>query len=263
MNIRLWWVAGAFRHPWGITNHSYKPSEVSTIIDTQNKFILITLQLPNVKITFKDSYRIFPVSLPELCQVFGVKGKTNQYKLAYNDLNLLSQVKLESLTPGETNPLLREFVEYSKQDAKALYDALVKAQEQFMSTHNVDITSILSITSLALKIFRTNYLETPIPILKTNQDNFIRKSYFGGATDYYLACVKGAHYYDVNSLYPFAMTKDMPVIPLKHHLNLSERSIKLNGFFGFCLAEIFCPDSIERPVLPYRFKGKTIFPRGR
>ena len=34
---------------------------------------------------------------------------------------------------------------------------------------------------------------------------FVRKSYFGGATDYYRGHGYNLKYYDVNSLYPFAM----------------------------------------------------------
>jgi len=43
----------------------------------------------------------------------------------------------------------------------------------------VDITSVVSISSLAMKIFRINYLEVDIPILNHNEDNFIRKGYYG------------------------------------------------------------------------------------
>ncbi len=36
----------------------------------------------------------------------------------------------------------------------------------------------------------------------------------------------------------------------------------LENFFGFCLAEITTPKNILKPLLPYKFKGKTIFPTG-
>ena len=36
-------------------------------------------------------------------------------------------------------------------------------------------------------------------------DRFIRGSYYGGAVDYYKAYGENLHYYDVNSLYPYAM----------------------------------------------------------
>jgi hypothetical protein len=59
----------------GLSN-SLKPDEVSCLIDSHNKFIQITLELKNLKIVFKDSYRIFQVSLNDLCDILSVRGKT-------------------------------------------------------------------------------------------------------------------------------------------------------------------------------------------
>jgi hypothetical protein len=46
-------------------------TEISSLIDHHNKFILIKYK----NIVFKDSYRIFTVSLNDLCNNFGVQGK--------------------------------------------------------------------------------------------------------------------------------------------------------------------------------------------
>lgn len=40
-------------------------------------------------------------------------------------------------------------------------------------------------------------------------------------------------------------------------------NVNLDDFFGFCLAEIHCPDNIDNPMLPLRYNNKTIFPRGK
>jgi hypothetical protein len=69
---------------------------------------------------------------------------------------------------------------------------------------NIDITSIVSTSSLSFKIFRTKFLKVDIPILKGSVDKFIRRGYFGGGTDYYKAYGENLHYYDVNSLYPYS-----------------------------------------------------------
>ena len=58
------------------------------------------------------------------------------------------------------------------------------------------------------KIFRQKFLDTDIPIMKGSEDKFVRKAYFGGATDYYKAYGTDLKYYDVNSLYPFAMFRN-------------------------------------------------------
>jgi len=57
------------------------PDKVSAIIDDKNKFIQISWNIgvnENI-INFKDSYRILPVSLAELCNIFGVVGKISKY----------------------------------------------------------------------------------------------------------------------------------------------------------------------------------------
>ena len=76
---------------------------MSTIIDNQNRFIQIVWTgtygyhlnhlkpLGKFKITFKDSFRIFPISLNELCKQFEVKGKLSEYKAIYNDLKIFNK----------------------------------------------------------------------------------------------------------------------------------------------------------------------------
>ena len=161
--------------------------------------------------------------------------------------------------------ILNEFLEYSKQDSFALYNALNKAKFFYLEKYFIDICTILSASSLSLKIFRTNYLDINIPILKNNVDHFIRKSYLGGggATDYYKAHGKDLYYYDVNSLYPQAMLKPMPLNLIKTYKNMISFSLKdFNKFFGFIKCRVTTPKNILKPILPFKYEGKTIFPIG-
>lgn len=96
------------------------------------------------------------------------------------------------------------------QDSIVLYDSIRSAAIKYHLTYKIDISSVLSTSSLSMKIFRTNFLDKDIPVLKRSQDNYIRKSYIGGAIDHYKLYGKNLYYYDVNSLYPFAMLKPMP-----------------------------------------------------
>lgn len=156
--------------------------------------------------------------------------------------------------------MLNKFIEYSLQDSKALFNALDRAQTIYSTTHSVDITSILSTSTLSLKIFRQNFLDVEIPILKRSVDSFVRKGYFGGATDYYRAHGKNLHYYDVNSLYPFAMLNPMPLEMINHYKDMS--NVNFDSFFGFCLCKIKTPKDIAIPLLPYKVGYKTTFPKG-
>ena len=203
-----------------------------------------------MKINWKDSYRIYPVSLDDLCKTFNAEGKLSKYDIKFNDLDLFNNLEL-----------LEKFKEYSLQDSVCLLNALINAQDLYFKDHNVDPASILSNSTLSLKIFRSKYLKVDIPILKGWTDSFIRKGYFGGATDYYKAYGENINYYDVNSLYPNAMKRSMPYELINDYIDMS--NIKLDDFFGFCLAEIETPKDILRPLLPYKYQGKTIFPRGK
>jgi hypothetical protein len=61
---------------------------------------------------------------------------------------------------------------YALQDSIALFKALKVAQNIYLKDYNVNITSILSTSSLSLKIFRLNFLKYNIYnlylTLKTN-----------------------------------------------------------------------------------------------
>jgi hypothetical protein len=228
----------------------YDIDKVSTIIDDKNKFIKISLKLDkDTIITWKDSYRIFPVSLDDLCKVFNVSGKTSKYDNRFNNINIFKNLDL-----------LEVFKEYSLQDALALYKALDMAQTLYSTKYSVDITTVLSNSTLSLKIFRQTFLNENIPIMKGVDDDFIRKAYYGGATDYYKAYATDLNYYDVNSLYPNAMLKDIPHEIINKYNDMS--NVKLEDFFGFCLAEVTTPKFIKMPLLPYKYKGRTIFPTG-
>jgi len=233
-----------------LLNH-FDPDKVETIIDDSNKLITITFKSEQGNFIFKDSLRIFPMSLTNLCKTFGVEGKSGKYIKPFNSLDLFNDSSLFKL-----------FLDYGMQDSIALYNALVNAQAKIFNDFKLDIVSkiIVSTSSLAFNVFRSKFQKVEIPILNNAQDSFIRRGYYGGATYYYKKYVKNAKYYDVNSLYPFAMLNDMPGRVIKYHANL--RKFSLQDFFGFALAEVTIP-KILVPLLPYKSEnGNTIFPTG-
>jgi hypothetical protein len=230
-------------------NQHYNPQQITAMLDETNTFISIT-NLTQL-IEWKDSLRLFPCSLDKLCKNFGVEGKSTPYNNKFNNINLF-----------DNSELLELFKEYSKQDAKALYDALRTAQSLYWDELKIDIESVYSTATLSLKIFRTNFQDKNIFILPQNIDSFIRKGYYGGATDVYQCYAQNVYYYDVNSLYPNAMLNPMPHTALNKGkiINLSNRT--LDSFFGFAEAQIFCPHNMVKPVLPFHKDGKTIYPVG-
>lgn len=223
----------------------YNKEFIKPIIDQHNSFVSLSIKLDHLEIRFLDSMRIFPCSLNELTKTFKVEGKINSYKAEYNELSLFNN-----------KDLLNEWIRYAKQDSISLFNALLKAQKFYIDNYKIDLTSIVSISSLSFKIFRQDFLDTKILILNKIQDLFIRKSYIGGSTDFYRKYFKKGYHFDVNSLYPFAMLKPMPFKILNFHSDLSNHS--LVNLFGFFKAEIITPKNLIYPLLPYKSEGLTI-----
>lgn len=150
---------------------------------------------------FRDSLNLLPGALRDLakslCPALGPKGSLN-----YNDVS-------------ESNLLINKqiYLDYMKQDILLLGGVMQKAQEIYWNLYNVDIETKITLSSLALTIFRMKYYDDklfPIHIPNQNEDQFIRKGYYGGHTDVYKPFGTDLYYYDVNSLYPFVM-KEYPM----------------------------------------------------
>jgi hypothetical protein len=107
---------------------------VSTIIDDKNKFIEISY---DHSIIWRDSYRIFPVSLEDGSNIYEKRwrfvGKLSKYRIEFNSLKLFNDPIL-----------LKEFIDYSIRDSIALYEALIIAQKIYIKDYNVNITTVHS-----------------------------------------------------------------------------------------------------------------------
>jgi DNA polymerase type B, organellar and viral len=202
---------------------------------------------------FRDSLNLLPGKLSDLaynlCPGLGPKGS-----IPYDEVTQLNLVSMK-----------KSLLDYMKQDILLLGGVMQKAQEIYWKLYKVDIESKVTLSSLALSIFRMKYYDAsnwPIHIPNKNEDCFIRRAYYGGHTDTYKPYGEDLYYYDVNSLYPFVM-KDFPMpggVPIWHG-NLEGKD--LDSIFGFIEAYVECPKTIKKPFLPYRDKNNTlIFPTG-
>src|SRR6266702_2165714 len=217
-------------------------------INDFHRFIGIDIILKDTKFVFKDSLRVFPVSLQELTKVFEVEGKLYSYNPEFNKISLFEDINL-----------LNQFVEYSKQDSICLLIALTKAQVIYIEEHKVDIATILSTSTLSFKIFRQNFLNINIPTLTNKLDSIIRLAYVGGSTDYYFKYGENLKHYDVNSLYPKAMCNPMPIEFLSEKVG---SNVNLENIFGFAEARITSPNNMEIPLLPFKIENETLHPLG-
>jgi hypothetical protein len=111
--------------------------KVNTIIDQHHKFILIEAELAENRVfKWKDSYRIFPVSLNDLCKNFEMPGKSSEYNQLFNKIDFF-------INNNENTHLFSEFKKYSIQDSVALLNCLLEAQKllRFMLCFSFYITN--------------------------------------------------------------------------------------------------------------------------
>jgi hypothetical protein len=102
-------------------------------------------------------------------------------------------------------------------------------------------------------------LEKGIPIIKDKFIyNLLKEAYYGGLVDVYKTKVENGYYYDVNSLYPYSMMKDMPVGTPR----LVSGNIDINNFFGFVHVNIKTNNYIHIPLLPVHLGKRLINANG-
>lgn len=216
----------------------------------------------NIKI--RDSYLLLPHSLRQLAIEFEVEskgyfpykfvsegtldyiGRTPSYKF-YENIDVATyQTELKDNWSTKDETLL-----YLEKDLIAQYQVLEKFAKNIYSQYQLNITSCLSLPSLASGIFRSSFYEKPvIPILTGKIYKDIRSSYVGGITEVYKPRGENLYTYDVNSLYPYAMKQDMPT-----GTPVYTTETDLDKLFGFVYTTVESPNGMYIPVLPVKLSN--------
>ncbi|CAA2953965.1 DNA polymerase-like [Olea europaea subsp. europaea] len=183
---------------------------------------------------FRDSLNLLPGKLDTLAKSLS-PGLRVKGSIPYDEVTLSNLVSMR-----------KRLLDYIKQDILLFGGVMQKAQEIYWKLYTVDIESKITLSSLALNIFRMKYYDAsnwPIHIPNKNEDTFIRCTYYGGHTDTYKPYGEDLYYYNVNSLYPFVM-KDFPMLggALVWQGNLEGKD--LDSVFSFIKAYvIFCDEN--------------------
>lgn len=139
------------------------------------------------------------------------------------------------------------------------FDKFIK---QFCRDNNIKLK--LTMPSLSLAHFRTNFLDDVYFVENKNIRDMCKASYFGGRTE----CFRRGTYtnvncYDFNSLYPSVMINEFPnpntgVETNKHSMNL------VYNYDGVCYVEGYQEDTFI-PLLPFKdeINGHLLFPKGK
>ena len=114
--------------------------------------------------------------------------------------------------------LKRETIKYCEADALSLFQIISKFGDEILQMFDFDISRSPTLPSLALGVYRSNFLkaeEYKIPTITGDTYSNLYQGYFGGHVDVYYPISdkdKKVFSYDVNSLYPSVMASNpMPI----------------------------------------------------
>lgn len=215
----------------------------SLIVSKDNR--IITMKFKGIKLL--DSLRIFPMSLSQLAKQFN--STTQKGSLDF------SKITKFNVTDDE---IKKEVLSYLEKDISSLHECMISASKLVFEKYGINITDVYSTSSFAMKHFRTSYLgQEGIPLVPKFLTEVISNAYFGAISQVYKPYGKNLYYYDINSLYPWAMTQDMPY----EYLGISYNP-KLKDIFGFARASIYVPKSLNYKPLPVRMGGILATPSG-
>jgi len=294
-------------------------------ISNENIFKEISNKAKNCKynISFRDSLLLLPAKLSLLAKTFGVANKDLfPYKFInlntttfdyegpmpslqyYNVLDLGDDVqeRLQTWRAYKARfnnknkrldqkwNLKNETILYCKNDVKILWEILDKYSKIIFENWFVDLMKSPTISSLAFKLFRSNYLQEldeqkiKIPAITGKIYDDIKKSYTGGAVDVYKPYGENIKVYDVKSLYPSVMLNNpMPVgnptyfegniLKNKDYWTNNENQENNSNNdptgqkpFGFFYVKVQAPKEMKEPILQMKRKinnlTRTIAPIG-
>lgn len=218
-----------------------------------------------------DSMRILPAPLAKLAKDWKVETQKDhfphyfflnsiQYTLNYKgSIPPYNCFEPKRTREADYDDMVQEFsnkvwsfLDLSKSyilgDVKALYQIMIKFFNTLSSKFPINPLSVLSAPSAAFKIWRTVQLPLlnkdllKVYYLSRSFDAKLRQGYCGGIVDVYRPHLIGeGYYYDVNSLYPTAMCKPMPV-DMPTFTTLTPTEFEAGSFFGYVEATVQAPD---------------------
>jgi len=216
--------------------------------------ITIKYNLPNKKgsISFIDTFNYVGFSVAKLGSIIGTNKGTQPHYIGKRK--------------SKNNKELNDFIAYNKLDCKISCDFMYFLQKGINAIGgNLKLTIASSSLDTWRRAFMVGKLTKEQHTLKDNNiKEFIHKGYYGGRTEVFTkGILKNMNYYDINSLYPSMMLKEMPN-PNSVFKPSSFSSDNIIKYMGVTECLIQSPINMKYPILPYRHKitNKLIFPTG-
>lgn len=148
---------------------------------------------------------------------------------------------------------MEKLVWYNENDCRILWRAI-----DAFETTLLELGGQLQMTlaSCAMQLFRRHYLtrtiDTADPINRSSKE-----SYFASRVEVFRRDITDAHYYDINSSFPYAMTKPVP-----GNLIATTKRLPKGDSLYTADVEIEVPEHYLTPM-PARLAGRVFFPVGR
>lgn len=191
--------------------------------------------------TFIDSYWLLREKLDTIGKWVGIDKGAKEARMTD-----------EGAKEFYTNASLRELVEYNEKDCVILFEAIYSMQETLLEMGGqLQMTQAAS----AMNLFRRKYLKRDIETSPYINDE-LRHSYYASRVEVFARYANDAHYYDINSSFPYSMTKPCPGEFLGRC-----RDFPSYGLY-FADVSVRVPDTYL-PPLPTRIGGRLFFPTGR
>ena len=217
---------------------------------------IVRLEFLAKKIVFADSFMIFQASLENVIKFLNCNTqKIKIDEIQYNDMLIFKN----------ENPT--QYYKYLMHDCIGLYECLYTFSKLICDKYHIAQLP-LTIASLALKIWRSNYLNTSIVLPDDKRDEFIRRGYFGGRVQYLGCGVETGYIYkkckilDVNSMYPYVMMDDYPIGALFYSTDFnSVVKQNLNKIpFGMYRVSYNLPDTVKHsPFISHHDNKSYVF----
>lgn len=237
-----------------------------------------------IKISFVDSLLLLNNNLDKLSKEFNVSNKKGKFPHSFvNRQNLnyignkpdisyyhpISEIDYKNINNYNWN-LKKECLSYLQSDLESLLEILNNFSTYIFINYNTQFTKALTISRLALNIFKhkfydfnnDNFKGEKIPLInKLELFNFIKNAYYGGITEVYKPFGRNLRYYDVNSLYPYVALNPMPGRKCNYIESYEEKGLDLDNLFGFFFAKVKTNNQYLG-LLPIHKDNSLILPNG-
>lgn len=228
----------------------------------------IKIKYLNKIIIFKCSYKILPISLNKISEIFNLENKMSFPYKYINKNNIYSITEIPNCSYFNSKEDYENFIKYNKildiknysikycmNDVKITYSFLNNLKN-IIKVFKINIENVNSSPSLALEIFNKRFNHNKIKLSHNNLiDKFARKSYFGGRCEVYGNPFEDDYifHYDFTGMYAQCMLEKFPYG--KHYIDINTKDFTKPGIYWIEYTSI----DMYRPILPHhREKDKKL-----